>query len=131
VPEAIRFLGGLRPGGWPAHMAANRALALRAGEILRRALGVPSCCPEAMIGSMVTLPLPEAPRDSLDPVLLVDRLQLRLFERFRIEVPVILWPTWTRRWVRISAQAYNREEQYEELGRALGTLLGEENAENG
>jgi isopenicillin-N epimerase len=131
VPDAIRFLGGLRPGGWPAHMAANRALALRAGEILRRTLGVPACCPEAMIGSMVTLPLPEAPRDSLDPVLLVDRLQLRLFERFRIEVPVILWPTWTRRWVRISAQAYNREGQYEELGRALGTLLSEEIAETG
>ena len=123
VPEAIRFLGGLRPGGWPAHMAANRALALRGGEILRRALGVSSCCPEAMIGSMVTLPLPEGPRDSLDPVLLVDRLQLRLFERFRIEVPIVLWPTWTRRWVRISAQAYNREEQYDDLGRALQTLL--------
>jgi isopenicillin-N epimerase len=129
VPEAIRFLGALRPGGWPAHMTANRALALRAGEILRRALGVPSCCPETMIGSMVTLPLPEARSDSLDPVLLVDRLQLRLFERFRIEAPVVLWPTWTRRWVRISAQAYNRERQYEELGRALGTLLGEENDE--
>ena len=129
VPDAIGFLGGLRPGGWPAHMAANRALALRAGDILRGALGVPACCPEAMIGSMVTLPLPEAPPDSLDPVLLVDRLQLRLFERFNIEVPVVLWPTWTHRWVRISAQAYNCEEQYQELGRALGMLLSEEIAE--
>lgn len=130
VPEAIRFLGGLRPGGWPAHMTANRALAVRAGEILRGALGVRSCCPAQMIGSMVTLPLPDAPPDSLDPVLLVDRLQLRLFERFRIEVPVVLWPIWTRRWVRVSAQAYNSEEQYETLGRALRALLGEESADN-
>jgi isopenicillin-N epimerase len=129
VPEAIRFLGDLRPGGWPAHMAANRALALRAGEILQRALGVPAFCPDAMIGSMVTLPLPDAPRDSLDPVLLVDRLQLQLFERYRIEVPIVLWPTWTRRWVRISAQAYNGEEQYLKLGRALEMLLHEETAE--
>jgi isopenicillin-N epimerase len=130
VPEAIRFLGNLRPGGWPDHLAANRALALRGGEILRHALGVPACCPEEMIGSMVTLPLPDAPPGSLDPVLLVDALQLRLFERFCIEVPIILWPTWSQRWVRISAQAYNREEQYQDLGRALVELLAEEAAQD-
>ena len=28
VPDAIRFLGGLLPGGWPALMASNRAKAL-------------------------------------------------------------------------------------------------------
>jgi isopenicillin-N epimerase len=128
VPEAIRFLGRLRPGGWPEHLAANHALALRGGEILRRALGVPACCPEEMIGSMVTLPLPDAPPGSLDPMLLIDALQSRLLERFRIEVPIILWPTWSQRWVRISAQAYNREEQYQHLGRALVELLGEEAA---
>lgn len=126
VPEAIRFLGSLRPGGWPEHQSANHALALRGAEILRRALGVPACCPEEMIGSMVTLPLPDAPPGSLDTVLLVDELQLRLYERFHIEVPVVFWPTWTQRWIRISAQAYNREEQYEALGQALVTLLREE-----
>ena len=33
VPEAIRFLGSLLPGGWPAVMASNRALALAARKI--------------------------------------------------------------------------------------------------
>ncbi len=126
VPEAIRFLSRLRPGGWLAHLAANRDLAIRAGEILRRGLGVPVQCPESMVGAMVTLPLPEAPPGSLDPVLLVDRLQLRLFERCRIEVPIILWPTWTRRWVRVSAQAYNYEQQFVKLVESLRSLLDQE-----
>src|SRR5947199_175448 len=38
VPEALRFLGGLLPGGWPALMARNRALALEARRILCDAL---------------------------------------------------------------------------------------------
>ena len=33
LPDAIRVIDGLQPGGWPAHMAANRALALAARDL--------------------------------------------------------------------------------------------------
>lgn len=34
VPECLRFLGGLLPGGWPELTEANRALA----DVLREAI---------------------------------------------------------------------------------------------
>ena len=40
VPEAIRFLGSLLPGGWPEVMAHNRALVLAARKILCAALEI-------------------------------------------------------------------------------------------
>src|SRR5439155_964428 len=76
VPEAIRFLGGLLPGGWPELMARNRALALEARRILCEALAVTPPCPDEMIGSLATVPLPDgsaaSPRSPLDPDPLCD-----------------------------------------------------------
>ena len=51
--------------------------------------------------------------------LYADPLQVALFERHRIEVPVPPWPAPPRRLIRISAQVYNRREDYEALARAL------------
>ena len=34
IPEAVRYLGSLLPGGWPEVMATNRALALDARSLL-------------------------------------------------------------------------------------------------
>src|ERR1700734_1807684 len=34
IPEALRYIGGLLPGGWPHVMAANRALTLQARSLL-------------------------------------------------------------------------------------------------
>src|SRR5207249_2883519 len=50
VPEAIRFLGGLLPGGWPELMARNRQLALEARRILCDALDAMPPAPEEMVG---------------------------------------------------------------------------------
>src|SRR6266513_2669116 len=52
VPEALRFLGGLLPGGWPALMARNRALALEARRILCDALDAEPPAPEDMVGAL-------------------------------------------------------------------------------
>src|SRR5207253_1137738 len=52
VPEALRYLGGLMAGGWPALMARNREVALAARRILCATLGVASPAPDAMIGSL-------------------------------------------------------------------------------
>jgi isopenicillin-N epimerase len=59
VPRAIEYLGGLLPGGWPALMARNHALALDARRLLCEALDTPPPCPDDMIGSLASLRLPD------------------------------------------------------------------------
>ncbi|MGH8927099.1 MAG: aminotransferase class V-fold PLP-dependent enzyme, partial [Acidimicrobiia bacterium] len=54
---------------------------------------------------------------------LVDPLGARLLERYRIQVPIFLWPGWPQRNVRISAAPYNSVEQYEALVEALKAEL--------
>jgi hypothetical protein len=87
-----------------------------------------------MIGSMGAVLLPEGgglPAAGFSP-LDDDPLQMVLRERHRIEVPVGPWPmAWKplpegvsrRRLLRISAQRYNRREQYERLAEALRDVL--------
>ncbi len=117
VPEAIRFMGSLLPGGWTALMANNRAKAIAARNDLCDVLKVAPPCPESMIGSLATIPLPDG--SYLE-------LQNALIEKFKIEVPIVPFPHSPHRLVRISAQIYNTLEQYEYLGRSLSTLLNQE-----
>jgi isopenicillin-N epimerase len=121
VPEAIGVMGKALPGGWPELMRRNRALALEGRRTICDALGVAPPCPDAMIGSLATIPLPDRPaRSSVTPR---DLLQDVLFERFAIEVPIIGWPGPPRRLVRLSAQLYNAAGDYERLGRHLPEAL--------
>lgn len=122
VPEAIRFMGSLLPGGWPELMIHNRKMALTARQLLCEELDVSVPCPPQMIGSIAVVPLPNTATEhgeteSIPP------LQNALFERSRIEVPVIPRPTEPKQLIRISAQIYNTPEQYEYLARALAELL--------
>src|SRR5256712_11263680 len=67
VPEAIRFLGGLLPAGWPELMARNRQLALEARRLLCDALDALPPAPDEMVGALAAVPLPDgadAPRRS-------------------------------------------------------------------
>ena len=124
VPEAIRFMGSITPGGCPQVMARNRALALAARTLLCRALNVPPPCPEECVGSMASVPLPNAgPDEKLVGPLYIDPLQDRLRKRCGLEVPVIHWPAHPKRVVRISAQLYNSLPQYRRLGEALTAEL--------
>ncbi len=120
VPEAIRTVGSLVPGGWPEVMARNHALALEARAILCEALRVPPPVPESMIGALAAVPMPDAPPDQPPPTssLYADPLQDRLLER-GIEVPIVPWPAHPRRLVRISAQLYNVRDDYVRLAREL------------
>ena len=120
VPEALRMMGSLRPGGWPAVMERNRRLALAARDQICNALRIEAPCPDEMIGSLVSLPLPDGSTacSSKSPLYL-DPLQDRLLKEFRIEVPVIPWPAPPKRLLRISAQLYNTLPQYRLLARAL------------
>ena len=120
VPEAIRFVGSLLPGGWPEIMTRNRALALAARKILGDAFAVAGQCPEEFIGSLAAAPLPDAPPEAWPRLPFNEYpLQDALRMRHRMEVPIIPWPAPPKRLLRISAQLYNALPQYERLAGAL------------
>lgn len=116
VPEAIRWLGSLLPGGWPQLMAHNHELAIAARQRLCHALDQPLPCPNEMIGSLAVVPLPDGDWQAL---------QQALWEQYRIEVPIIPWLTPLSRQLRISAQLYNYFDQYEYLAKALIELFSQ------
>jgi isopenicillin-N epimerase len=127
VPRAIDYLGSLLPGGWPALMSRNRALALEGRQLVSSAAGAPAPCPDEMVGSLASVILPDGPTSEIGwrrP----DSLQRRLFESWGIEVPVMSWPAAPRRLIRISAQLYNRRDHYRALADAVGKELATERA---
>jgi isopenicillin-N epimerase len=108
-------------------MASNRRAALEARALLCDAAGTPPPCPDVMIGSLASVVLPDGPPADIgwrrpDPI------QARLFDAWRIEVPVMSWPAPPRRLIRISAQLYNSAEQYARLADALREELAAEKA---
>ena len=120
VPEALRFVGSLLPGGWPAVMKRNRRLALAARKTLCQALGIGLPCPDDMIGALASVPLADA--GTADPPrspLYLDPLQDQLLAKYRIEAPMIPWPAPPKRLLRVSAQLYNSLPQYHRLAEAL------------
>lgn len=123
VPEALRFMGSLLPGGFAEVMRRNREKALWARSLLARSLGVELPCPDEMIGSMATLPLPDGSSAPATSPLYLDPLQDALLDAYSIEVPIIPWPAPPKRLLRVSAQLYNTEADYEALSRALASLL--------
>jgi isopenicillin-N epimerase len=127
VPEAIRFLGSLLPGGWSELMENNRTKALYARRLLGEALGVSPPCPEEMIGSMAVVPLPSklSLYEENGQVREWPVLQDVLFERFNIEVPIVPWSNPFKQIMRVSAQLYNTSEQYNYLAKVLLTLLSD------
>ena len=114
-------MAGLHDGGWDGVMATNRELALRGRKIICDRLGIDLPIPDSMIGSMATIPLPGArgpsPTGDLDPI------TERLRDEWQIEVPVVSWRDWPNRLLRISAQLYNTEADYEKLAAALAIAL--------
>ena len=119
IPESVRFIGSLLPAGWPQVMATNRALTLQARALLLRSLGVDAPCPEAMIGSMASIPLPAAAAGS--PAFPFDRVALHAWFRER-GVETWLYPH-PLPLLRISAQLYNDLSQFEKLAVLLEEAL--------
>jgi isopenicillin-N epimerase len=123
VPEAIRFMGSLLTGGWPALREHNRELTLHGRRVVCEALGIATPCPDEMIGSLASIPLPPGDDTPLASPLYADPLQQELLDRWGIEVPVIPWPEPPGRLVRISGQLYNTRKQYDLLASALKELF--------
>ncbi|MGV3771921.1 MAG: aminotransferase class V-fold PLP-dependent enzyme [Verrucomicrobiales bacterium] len=123
VGKAIEVMGAALPGGWPAVMKHNHELAVKGRTILCKAFGIPAPAPDDMLGSMATVPIADDTEEgqSLSP-LYANHLQEKLWRDYQVEVPIVPWPEWPRRQVRISAQLYNTAEQYEYLARLLVQL---------
>lgn len=126
VPQAIEFMGHLLPGGFPELMLHNRALARAARRTLVDALGLEPPCPEAMLGAMAALQLPDEPPGTPPGAFYPYALQHRLVDAHGIQVPVGPWPRRPARMLRVSAQAYNHLGQYERLASALAQELAAE-----
>jgi isopenicillin-N epimerase len=121
LPECLRYLAALLPGGWPEMQARNRALALRARDILCEALGVPAPAPDDLIGSLASVPLPAAHPGA--PAAGLDFERLAQWTRDRgIESWFFPWDGGML--VRASAQVYNDESQYVRLAALLREALG-------
>ncbi|MBW4583167.1 MAG: aminotransferase class V-fold PLP-dependent enzyme [Tildeniella nuda ZEHNDER 1965/U140] len=120
IPEAIRFMGSLLPGGWDDLMANNHALAIAGRQVLCQTLKLTPPCPDAMLGSLAGVPLPDGNPQALQDALL---------EQYQIEVPIVPYPTTSSRLVRISAQLYNHLEQYQYLATAIAELLYKETSQ--
>jgi isopenicillin-N epimerase len=118
IPAAVRFLAGLLPGGLRALQQHNHELALRGRDLLCRRVGSAPIAPDTMIGSLASVLLPPGDEAPVPPHAL-DPLHVALFERHRIEVPVMRWPSPPLRLLRISPQIYNCIEQYEYLAGCL------------
>ena len=125
VPEALRFMAKLLPGGWPEIMRCNHDLAIAARKLLCATLDIEAPCPDQFLGSLAALPIPDATTTapSKSPLYL-DPWQNQLLDVYQIEVPIISWPAAPRRLLRISAQLYNSLPQYEKLAGALRELVG-------
>jgi isopenicillin-N epimerase len=121
VGEAIRFMGQLLPGGWRELYRRNHELALQARRFLCQRLEVAPPCPEALLGSMATIPLPQR-FQSRPAAGKIDAEQLELYDRFDIEVPFMRFGKPERRWLRLSAQLYNSPAEYARLADALCAL---------
>jgi isopenicillin-N epimerase len=123
VPCALREMASMVEGGWAEVRRRNRDLALEGRRVLCEALKIGPPCPESMIGSLASLPLPDGEGEAVNELFPFDELQVRLWQGHRIEVPVISWPAPPHRVIRISAQLYNNRQQYEVLAGALQKIL--------
>lgn len=119
VPAALEALESQVLGGWAEVMRRNRELALGARRLLCDRLGIAIPCPDEMIGALASIPLPDSTESQSTSPLYSDPLQTRLRSRHGIEVPVIPWPRWPKRLLRISAQLYNSLPQYAQLAEAI------------
>ena len=125
APESLRVMASLADGGWPEIRRRNRALALQARDILIDALQIEKPAPDEMIGSLAAVPIPDSPY-ATHSLFGNDPIQDVLFDQYRIEVPVMLWPQAPKRVLRVSAQLYNETAEYERLADALRNEISRE-----
>lgn len=121
VGESIRWMSQLLPGGWPELRKRNHALAVVARRLLCERLEVEAPCPESMLGSLATIPLPTRFQSRVSHGKIAAE-QLGLYDEFGIEVPFSAIGNPPVRHFRISAHIYNSIGEYDYLAAALNQL---------
>ena len=124
IPATIEYMENMVEGGWPAIMQHNHNLAVEGRRILCERLGIEAPCPDDMIASIATLPLPDEHQDGGIPLHEPDPLHKVLQDTYGIQVPVWSWESPKGRYIRISAQLYNHVDEYHYLADALAEELG-------
>lgn len=114
VPAALDTMGNAHPDGWDGVRSANHTLVVEGRRIVAEALGLDPGAGEEWLGSMAAIVLPGEPAGGTG---VVDELTIRLRHNHAIEVPVYKWGG--RRLLRLSAQRYNRLDDYRRLVDAL------------
>jgi isopenicillin-N epimerase len=111
VPAAIQFQ---HDHDWPRVRRACHELVRYAREQVSNLFSLPPLTPddEQWFAQMSALPLPACD---------LDALKRRLYDEYRIEIPVIRWND--RCFVRISIQGYNTRADVDQLAAALRALL--------
>jgi isopenicillin-N epimerase len=111
APEGLALLQEWRFEGVLEYI---HALAWEAAGLLTDAWGTRLRTPRAMVGAMVTVPLPERAGDTTEAA---EQLRLALLVEDAIEVQIHAWHG--RLWARVSAQIYNDRSDLERLAMAV------------
>ena len=110
MPEAIRFMGDLLPGGWRALRREKSPTGYPSQKILCERFACVTVRSNCWFTR--TIPLPERFQNRKASGK-IDREQLALYDRFGIEAPLSRFGKPPQRWLRISAQSYNSPADYE------------------
>jgi isopenicillin-N epimerase len=120
LPEVLRLVGGLQPGGWEGVMKRNHDMVLEGRRIVSAAVGTGLPAPDHMIGSMASVALPDTRdmprRPDISPL-------MDLLSGDGFTVMVMLWPRWPRQLMRLSAHLYNNIDDYRALADRLRVRL--------
>jgi isopenicillin-N epimerase len=116
VPAAIQFQA---EHDWPRVRQERHELLQEARRRIQELTGLPPICPDSpeWYAQMAAFPLP-----ACDGV----TLQRRLYDEYRVEVPIIEWGG--RQLVRVSVQVYNTWEDVDALLGGLRVLFGRSRA---
>lgn len=114
VKDALEQMPVIAANNWDFIREQNHHLVYKAATKIADELGVALPAPESMIGSICNIPMPdgEKPEKSFNTNTV---LKKKLLEKYKIEVPVFIFPQAPNQWLRISAQLYNSMEQYDYL----------------
>ena len=111
VPAAIKFC---EEHHWDEVRAQCHTLVQQVRERITELTGLPPISPDSAdwYMQMVALPLPPC-----DPV----RLKTRLYDEFKVEVPMVVWQG--KPYIRVSIQAYNTQDDVDRLLDGLAQSL--------
>lgn len=121
LPFVIDYMATLHDGGWQGIRQANHDKVVKALHLLCSELQIDEPAPDNVLGAMASIVLPQTRKYYSQAELFIHPLQEVLAREYRVEVPVISWGK--ELILRISAQLYNRQEEYEFLADYLKLLL--------